>query len=203
LAQHRTRRTLSPLWPYGRSRSRARAARACSRTSRLHGSGYHVVRRSPSQPHPKPTPPQATTASHAAPHAAAHAAPHAATTPSAHPVSAYHHAAAMFESNSAAARAAAAERAAELQAATDGHVRRRPSRCLPPCALRAPSPSPRGSCPLRAGPARVARPARATAGRACTEARPALPPLTTKIPTAHSQSNRHKRRCAKSARREG
>ena len=37
-------------------------------------------------------------------------------------------------------------------------------------------------------------PARATAGRACTEARPALPPLTTKSPATHYPSNRHKRR---------
>ena len=74
----------------------------------------------------------------------------------------------MFESNSAEAQAAAAERAAELQAATDGHVRRRPSSRLPPCGLPAPSPSPGGSRHLREGLAD------ATAGRACADTRPAL-----------------------------
>ena len=37
----------------------------------------------------------------------------------------------MFESNSVEAQAAAAERAAELSAASNGHVRRRPSYRFP------------------------------------------------------------------------
>ena len=205
LAQHRTRRNLSPPWPYGRSRSRARAARACSRTSRLRGRGYHAVRRSPRQPQPKPAPPRQPLPKLPQPRTQPRTQPR--MQPRTRPPHRQPTRSLPIATQPRCLRATAPKREPPRPSA--------PLSCKPPptatCAAALAAACHPAGCqpphPHRAAAALSERglpvPARATAGRACTEARPALPPLTTKSPTTHYPSSRHKRRCTKSARHEG